>query len=283
MTDESINPSTSPENHPSSSPPTDRLKGGFERAKQAAKQISDTAKKNFEEVGGMEGLKDKGKEAVNKAKEIGAQGINAAKKKYVEAGGMPGIKSKGIAFIKEVKAGFDPDEGATGLKRAASCVSNLWRSGGAGKITIIVIAAVALIAIGNFGKGSKESESFDNASDEGIGLNSNWTSPGTTSQSESSAPKGKTKKVGTWVCGQCGEQIESTIRPSGKCSKRNNAPHAWTKKGSDEIPDDGQKETIWECRKCFRIVTNPGGSPPSGMRCPMEANAPHRFDKIGEK
>ena len=93
----------------------------------------------------------------------------------------------------------------------------------------------------------------------------------------------KIKTIGYWVCSQCGAHIESKTQPSGGCPSRKNAPHAWGKKGETQVEDDEQAMTIWQCRKCFKIMIYPGGVPPSGIRCPVEKNAPHGLDKIGEQ
>lgn len=80
------------------------------------------------------------KEAAAKAQEIAKQGISTAKKKFEEAGGVDGMKAKGKGFIASVKQGFIPDEGATGFKGFKSRVKNLWKSGLAGKVTLCAIA-----------------------------------------------------------------------------------------------------------------------------------------------
>ena len=287
MTDEIKNDAPSSDSQASANASGHQPKGVFEKTRETAKQISDTAKKKFEEVGGVDGLKAKGKEAVSKAKEIGAQGIGTAKQKFNEAGGMPGLKSKGIAFLGEVKAGFHPDDGTTGFKRILSYITNLWKSGGAGKIAIIGISAITFIVVSSMGGGSQDEQGSGEAShsdaEENAYSGSGWSAQKSTKSTATTSQKVKTKTIGHWVCSQCGEQIDSSIRPSGKCPSRNNAPHAWSRKGEEKIPDSGQKETIWQCRKCFTVMTRPGGAPPSGIRCPSENNAPHRFDKIGEK
>ena len=285
MTDEIKNDASSSHAQSSANVHGHQPKGVFEKTKEMANQISDAAKKRFEEAGGVDGLKAKGKEAVNKAKEIGAQGISTAQQKFTDAGGMPGLKSKGTAFLGEVKAGFHPDEGSTGIKRIISRVANLWRSGGAGKISIIIIGTIALIAVSDIGNEQDEEQGSNNGSvsEEDPVAGGMWTSQGSNRSKAESTPQGKTKKIGMWSCSQCGDQIESSIRTSGKCPSRNNAPHAWTRKGEEVISDTGQKETIWQCRQCFTVMTRPGGAPPSGIRCPSEKNASHRFDKIGEK
>ena len=91
------------------------------------------------------------KEAAAKAQEIAKQGISTAKKKFEEAGGVDGMKAKGKGFLGEIKAGFKPDEGASGFKGFSSRIKNLWKSGISGKITMAAAVLVAVMVIGNLG------------------------------------------------------------------------------------------------------------------------------------
>ena len=158
-------------------------------------------------------------------------------------------------------------------------MTTLWKSGRTG---VIVLSTVAAIALANAGGETEEQAAMKDAE-----VPANVGSPlAASDRSHASPAEGKTAKiktVGFWVCTQCGTQLESRIRPTGRCPSRTNAPHAWVKKGETQVVDYGQKKLIWQCRKCFQVLTLPGGAPPSGMRCPKEKNAPHGWDKIGEQ
>ncbi len=94
---------------------------------------------------------DAAKDAAAKAQEIAREGFNTVKKKFDEAGGVEGLKSKGKGFLAEVNAGFIPDEQATGFNGFKSRVKNLWKSGKSGKISIVAVSLVLLMIIGNCG------------------------------------------------------------------------------------------------------------------------------------
>jgi TPR repeat protein len=97
------------------------------------------------------------KEAVSKAKEMANQGLNATRQKFEEAGGVEGLKSKGKGFMEQVKAGFVPDEGTTGFKGFMSRAKNLWKSGLPGKVTMACLALLLLFAI-NGGNDDKKAQ-----------------------------------------------------------------------------------------------------------------------------
>jgi ribosomal protein L37AE/L43A len=246
----------------------------------------DSAKSKFKEAGGCDGLKAKGQEGIKKSKELADKGIGIAKQKFEDAGGVEGIKDKINTFMSEVKAGFTPNEETTGFKRVLSRATNLWRSGRAGKISIIAVCSVAVIIVANLGGGASDEGDESRTSDvaqnaENTLGQSPWGYSETSGASETTNKKPKMKRIGIWVCSQCGERIESITRPSGRCAARINAPHGWVRKGEIKVPDNGQKMTVWQCRKCFKVMIHPGGAPPSGIRCPKEKNSPHGWDKIG--
>ncbi len=85
---------------------------------------------------------------------LSRQAFALAKKKFDEAGGTEGIKKKAVEFGTEVKAGFVPDADKAGFKRHASRFSNLWKSGKAGKTTLIAAAIIVLLLV--FGRGGRE-------------------------------------------------------------------------------------------------------------------------------
>jgi len=87
------------------------------------------------------------KDAVAKAQELATQGMNTAKKKFEEAGGVEGLKTKGKGFISEVKAGFISDENTTGFKGFMSRFKNLWKSGKSGKISIVAVVLILFMVV----------------------------------------------------------------------------------------------------------------------------------------
>lgn len=92
---------------------------------------------------------EKVKEVGSVAAALAEQGAKAAKKKFEEAGGVDGIKDKGRKAAGEIKAGFVPDEGTTGYRRYTSSLKNLWVSGRTGKIAIVVGIILILYFVGS--------------------------------------------------------------------------------------------------------------------------------------
>lgn len=109
--------------------------------------------------GGHNQILDRAMDAAAQAKDIAQQRFNAAREKFEAAGGVDGLMTKGKAFVADVKAGFVPDDGATGFKGFMSRVKKLWKSGGAGKITVAVVAIVLVLVLWNFGCGGSSGES----------------------------------------------------------------------------------------------------------------------------
>jgi ribosomal protein L37AE/L43A len=242
--------------------------------------MRNSAKEKFNKAGGLDGLKTKATAEANNTKEHIDKGIDIAKQKFEDAGGVDGLKDKGNSFVNEVKAGFTPNKETTGFKRIISRITNLWTSGKAGKISIITICLATAIIILNLGGGSyKKQNEFQNHES----TNNTWGYSENSGSGEIYNNQVKTKKLGVWVCSQCGECIESKNIPHGRCSARKNAPHSWMKKGERQVIDTGQKVTIWQCRKCFETMQLSGGMPPSGIRCPATKNSPHSWEKIAEQ
>jgi len=101
---------------------------GIKNAKPHLKQAFDTAKK-----------------AGARSLAVADKGGKAAKQKFEDSGGVEGLKAKGKQFVVAVRAGFVPDEGVVGVKGGISRVRNLWRSGVPGKLVIVI--AVCLFAL----------------------------------------------------------------------------------------------------------------------------------------
>ena len=93
---------------------------------------------------------EKVKEVGSVAAALAEQGAKAAKKKFEEAGGVEGIKEKSRKASNEIKAGFVPDEDATGYRRYTSSLKNLWVSGRTGKIVIVVAIVLCFMFLNNF-------------------------------------------------------------------------------------------------------------------------------------
>jgi hypothetical protein len=122
---------------------------GVRKSKDLADKGIGMAKQKFDEAGGLDGLKERGREGVRKSKQLADKGIGMAKQNFEDAGGVDGLKGRCEIFAAEVRAGFVPAEGAKGYRRVVSRVTNLWRSGRSGKICIITLSLVAMIVVSN--------------------------------------------------------------------------------------------------------------------------------------
>lgn len=113
------------------------------------------------------------KEIGGAAATLAEQGAKAAKKKFEEAGGVEGIKEKGRKAAGEIKAGFVPDEGTTGYRRYTSSLKNLWVSGRTGKIAIVVGIVLCFMFLNNFCSESNPSSNTSKSSSSSTRSSSN--------------------------------------------------------------------------------------------------------------
>jgi hypothetical protein len=82
-----------------------------------------------------------------------------------KVGGVDGVKSKASGFVGQVKKGFHPDPDKTGFKALLSRVTNLWLSGVAGKVVIILVVVFVVGALAPKGKESERQQQSASASD----------------------------------------------------------------------------------------------------------------------
>ena len=127
------------------------------------------------------------------------------------------------------------DSASSDFKWGLSRIINLWQSGRTGKICIVILSLVATIVVANSGGEPKEQRELRDAEGSAnVGKTSSTNDSEYSSDSHASSTEArvaKIKTVGFWVCNQCGAQIESRIRPTGRCPSRKNAPHGWDKIG----------------------------------------------------
>ncbi len=81
------------------------------------------------------GLKD---EAVQEQLRQAAEQIRASS----NGGALGGLAAKAMGIAGEIKDNFKADEGTEGANKAKSMFANLWKSGIAGKVAIVVAVIV---------------------------------------------------------------------------------------------------------------------------------------------
>lgn len=107
---------------------------------------------------GQDGFSDKAKNKTSQTKD-------SAKQKFDDAGGLDRIKSKGKDTLGDIKEVFVPDENTTGFKRYTSSVSNLWKSGVLGKACIITVCVLLIFLMTRIRQNKQADAAHDNLVD----------------------------------------------------------------------------------------------------------------------